>query len=196
MLGKFGIRQIWAGPEFDLILNRDNELATREFTYMNWFELEGGGWFGFQVQRTSERLDEDFEIRDDVTIPVDEYHFNSFRASINTDDTKMVSLQIRYKFWRVLRWGKRVGFDIGPDFKPNGHFSFEPRFQFNRVTLPAGSFNASIFGARVSCSFSTRFFTKLFAQWNSDSNVISTNFLLNYISPPRQRLLPRLQPNL
>ena len=183
MLAKFGIRQIWAGPEFDFILNRDNELATREFTYMNWFELEGGGWFGFQAQRTFERLDEDFEIRDDITIPVDEYHFNSFRVSINTDDSKKVSLRLGTNFGGFFD-GERVGFDIGPDFKPNGHFSFEPRFQFNRVTLPAGSFNASIFGTRVSCSLSTRFFTKVFAQWNSDSGVISTNFLLNYIYRP------------
>ncbi len=183
MLSKFGIRQIWAGPEFDLILNRDNELATREFTYVNWFELEGGGWFGFQAQRTSERLDEDFEIRDDITIPIDEYHFNSFRASINTDDTNTFSVRLGANFGGFFD-GRRVGFDIGPDFKPNGHFSLEPRFQFNRVTLPAGSFNASIFGARVSYSFSTRFFTKLFAQWNSDSHVISTNFLLNYIYRP------------
>ena len=183
MLAKFGIRQIWAGPEFDFILNRDNELATREFTYMNWFELEGGGWFGFQAQRTFERLDEDFEIRDDITIPVDEYHFNSFRVSINTDDSKMVSLQLGTNFGGFFD-GERVGFDVGPDFKPNGNFSFEPRFQFNRVTLPAGSFNASIFGTRVSYSFSTRFFTKLFAQWNSDSEVFSTNVLLNYIYRP------------
>ena len=183
MLSKFGIRQIWAGPEFDFILNRDNELATREFTYMNWFELEGGGWFGFQAQRTFERLDEDFEIRDDITIPVDEYHFNSFRVSINTDDSKMVSLQLGTNFGGFFD-GERVGFDIGPDFKPNGHFSLEPRFQFNRVTLPAGSFNASIFGTRVSYSFSTRFFTKLFAQWNSDDKVVSANFLLNYIYRP------------
>ena len=182
-LGKFGIRGIWAGPEFDLILNRNNELATREFRYMNWFELEGGGWVGFQAQRTFERLDEDFEIRDDLTIPIGEYHFNSFRASISTDDTKMVSIQLGTNFGDFFD-GERVGFDIGPDFKPNGHFSFEPRFQFNRVTLPEGSFDASIFGARVSYAFSTRFFTKLFAQWNSDDGVISTNFLLNYIYRP------------
>ena len=183
IISKFGIRGIWAGPEFDLILNRDNELATREFRYVNWFELEGGGWFGFQAQRTFERLDEDFEIRDDITIPIGEYHFNSFRASINTDDSKIVSLRLGTNFGDFFD-GERVGFDIGPDFKPNGHFSFEPRFQFNRVTLPAGSFNASIFGARASYAFTTRFFTKLFAQWNSDDNVISTNFLLNYIYRP------------
>ena len=182
-LGKFGIRRIWAGPEVDFILNQDNELETREVTYMNWFELEGGGWFGFQAQRTFERLDEDFEIRDDITIPVGEYHFNSFRASINTDDTKKVSVQLGTNFGDFFD-GERLGFDIGPNFKPNGRFSFEPRFQFNRVTLPAGSFNASIFGARLSYSFSTRFFTKLFAQWNSDDDVISTNFLLNYIYRP------------
>ncbi len=183
LLSKFGIRGIWAGPEFDLVLNRNNELATREFRYMNWFELEGGGWVGFQAQRTLERLDEDFEIRDDIIIPVDEYHFNSFRASISTDDTKMFSLQLGTNFGDFFD-GERVGFDIGPDFKPNGHFSFEPRFQFNRVNLPAGSFNASIFAARVSYAFTTRFFTKLFAQWNSDDGTIATNFLLNYIYRP------------
>ena len=183
MLAKFGVRQIWAGPEFDFILNRDNELATREFTYVNWFELEGGGWFGFQAQRTIENLDDDFDIRDDITIPVGEYHFNSFRVSVNTDDTKIVSLQLGTNFGDFFD-GKRVSFDIGPDFKPNGHFSLEPRFLFNRVTLPAGSFDASIFGARVSYSLSTRFFTKLFAQWNTDSHVVSANFLLNYIYRP------------
>ena len=73
---------------------------------------------------------------------------------------------------------------LDPTSNRMGTSVLSPRFQFNRVTLPAGSFNASIFGARVSYAFTTRFFTKLFAQWNSDDNVISTNFLLNYIYRP------------
>ena len=33
-------------------------------------------------------------------------------------------------------------------------------------------------------SFTTGLFAKLFAQWNADTNVVSTNFLINYIYRP------------
>jgi hypothetical protein len=52
------------------------------------------------------------------------------------------------------------------------------------VTLPASSFNVNVLGSRASYSFSTTLFAKLFAQWNSERDVISTNFLLNYIYRP------------
>ncbi|MCH8293930.1 carbohydrate binding family 9 domain-containing protein [Candidatus Poribacteria bacterium] len=182
-INKLGIRRIWTGPEFDIVLNEDNDLETRNITLSNWFEFERGGWISFQAQRTFERLDEEFEIRDEFIIPVGEYHFNSFRTSISTDDSKKISARVGANFGDFFN-GERRGFDVGIDFRPNGRFSLEPRFQFNRVTLPDGSFNASIFGARMGYSFSTALFAKLFAQWNSDSDVVSTNFLLNYIYRP------------
>ena len=63
-LGKFGIRQIYTGPEFDFILNQDNQLETQEITLTNYFRFESGSYIGFLPKRTTERLDEDFEIRD------------------------------------------------------------------------------------------------------------------------------------
>ena len=39
-------------------------------------------------------------------------------------------------------------------------------------------------GGRVGYSFSTDLFTKLYVQWNSDRNLITTNFLVNYIYSP------------
>ncbi|MFQ6039911.1 MAG: DUF5916 domain-containing protein [Candidatus Poribacteria bacterium] len=183
----FGIRRIWFGPEFDYILNQDNKLETSDISLVNWFELERGGWLSFSVQRTFERLDEDFEIREGIIIPIGEYHFNSFRPMISTGESRKVSGELRVNFGDFFN-GERRGFDIGASFKPNGRFSLESQYEFNRVTLPDGSFNANALSSRVNYSFSTTLFAKLFAQWNSDSNVISTNFLLNYIYRPGSNL--------
>ena len=105
------------------------------------------------------------------------------RVSIGTDDSKKIFGNFSVHFGNFYN-GQRRGFELRPSFKPNGHFSIETQYLFNRVTLPGESFNANVFGARVSYSFSTSLFTKLFAQWNSDDDVIITNFLLNYIYRP------------
>jgi hypothetical protein len=80
--------------------------------------------------------------------------------------------------------GTRRGFDLRFDIRLTGRFSLEPRYEFNRVTLPEGSFDTNIFGSRISYSFSTDLFTKFFVQWNSDRNLVTTNFLVNYIYQP------------
>ena len=181
---KFGIRRIWTGPEFDLILNRDGDLETRSIRYSNWFELERGGRLQFGVRQTAEHLEEDFEIRDGVIIPIDEYSFTSARVGIQTDESKMLAAEFDVDFGQFYN-GNRRGFDIGATFKPSGRFALDSEYEFNRVTLPGEEpFNVNVFGGRFAYSFSTQLFAKLFAQWNSDDNVISTNFLLNYIYRP------------
>ncbi|MCZ6677136.1 MAG: hypothetical protein O7E52_07775 [Candidatus Poribacteria bacterium] len=182
-LGKFGIRQIYTGPAFDFILNQDNQLETREITLTNYFRFENGSYIGILPKQTKERLDEDFEIRPGIIIPQGEYSFNEMMIRGSTDDTKALAGRVSVNFGNFYN-GKRWGFTVNAGFKPNGRFGIEPLFQFNRVTLPRDTFNASIFGARMGYSFSTTLFAKVFAQWSSDNNVISTNFLLNYIYRP------------
>ena len=181
---KFGVRRIFMGPDVDYILNQDDELETREFSLTNWIQLEQGNWINLEIRRTSEFLDEDFEIRDDVIIPVGDYDLMSIRTMINTDEGRTVSGRFGANYGSFFN-GTRRGFDIQVNFKPSGRLAFETRYQFNRVDLPNETpFNVNVFGSRIVYSFSTKLFAKLFAQWNSDDDVISTNFLLNYIYRP------------
>ena len=180
---KLGIRRAWIGPELDFIFDRDNELETREITFSNFFRFENGSFIAFLPKHTFERLDEEFEIREDIVIPVGEYSFSELRTLVFTDDSRMLAGRLSVNFGNFYN-GNRRGFSLEGSFKPNGRFSIEPQFQFNRVMLPDKAFNVSIFGSRLSYSFSTSLFVKLFAQWNSDRDVISTNFLLNYIYRP------------
>ena len=181
---KFGVRRIFMGPDVDYIFNQDDELETREFSLTNWIQLEQGNWINLEIRRTSEFLDEDFEIRDDVIIPVGDYDLTSIRTMIDTDEGRKVSGRFGANYGSFFN-GTRRGFDIQVNFKPSGRLAFETRYQFNRINLPNETpFNVNVFGSRIVYSFSTQLFAKLFAQWNSDDEVISTNFLVNYIYRP------------
>ena len=178
----FGIRQIEIGPEVEFVLNRDNELETREFVIDNGFELESGDSIGFQARHTTEHLEEAFPIQDAV-IPSGDYNFTWFQASIHSSSSRKVFGDLRVEFGEFYH-GTRRGIGVDAIIKPNVRLSIQPLLEFNRVSLPSESFNASIFAGRVSYSFSTTLFTKLFAQWSSDRDAVSTNFLINYIYRP------------
>ena len=181
---KFGVRRIFMGPDVDYILNEDDELETREFSLTNWIQLEQGNWINLEIRRTSEFLDEDFEIRDDVIIPIGDYDLTSIRTMIDTDEGRKISGRFGGNYGTFFN-GTRRGFDVQVNFKPSGRLAFETRYQFNRVDLPNETpFNVNVFGSRIVYSFTTTLFAKLFAQWNSDDGVISANFLFNYIYRP------------
>ena len=180
---KFGIREIQVGPEIDYILTQENELETREITFGGRIELDNGERITLQAKRTEEYLEEEFDVYDDVIIPIGKYEFNSFRVMAETDESKMFAGQFGVEVGDFYD-GTSRGFSIDGKFKPNGRFVVETQYQFARVELPADSFNANVLASRAVYSFSTRFFAKLFAQWNSADDVVSTNFLLNYIYRP------------
>ena len=178
----YGFRRMWAGPEIDIILNSDNALETRTFIWSTWLELETNGWGGLRIYRNFENLTEDFEIREGIIIPSGEYSYNNYSLMLNAEG-KVFNGRVGFNIGDFYN-GTRRGFDIRLDLRLTGRFSLEPRYEFNRVTLPQGAFNTNVFGGRAGYSFSTDLFTKLYVQWNSDRNLVTTNFLVNYIYSP------------
>ena len=180
--GKFGIREIQIGPEIDLILTQDNEVETQEITFDTRFSFETGDDIGFQLKNTTENLNEEFLIQD-ISIPVEDYNFTSFRTSIRTSSSRMITARLQVEIGEFYS-GTRRGFSIEATVRPTARFSIEPFIEFNRITLTDEEFDANAFGGRVGYSFSTTLFTKLFTQWSTDTDIISANFLVNYIYRP------------
>ncbi|MXV73364.1 carbohydrate binding family 9 domain-containing protein [Candidatus Poribacteria bacterium] len=179
---KFGVREIQIGPEIDLVLTQANELETREITFETQFEFETGDDIGFEVKNTTEHLDMGFTLQEGE-IPEGDYTFTSFQASIRTSSSRMIGARLQVEFGEFYS-GTRRGFSIDATARPNAKLSIEPFIEFNRITLPDAEFDANAFGGRVSYSFSTILFTKLFTQWSTDTDVLSANFLVNYIYRP------------
>ena len=179
---KFGVREIQIGPEIDLVLTQENELETREITFETQFEFETGDDIGFEVKNTTEHLDMGFTLQEGE-IPEGDYTFTSFQASIRTSSSRMIGARLQVEFGEFYS-GTRRGFSIDATARPNAKLSIEPFIEFNRITLPDEEFDANAFGGRVSYSFSTTLFTKLFTQWSTDADILSANFLVNYIYRP------------
>ena len=179
---KFGIREIQIGPEIDLVLTQANELETQEITFDTQFEFETGDDIGFEVKNTIENLDVGFNLQGEE-IPEGDYNFTSFQVSGRTSSSRMISGQLQVEFGEFYS-GTRRGFLIDATARPTAKLSIEPFIEFNRITLLGEEFDANAFGGRVSYSFSTILFTKLFTQWSTDRDVLSANFLVNYIYRP------------
>ncbi len=179
---KFGIREIQIGPEIDLVLTQENELETQEITFDLQFEFKTGDNISFEIKNTTENLGRDFWIQS-VSIPVDDYNFTSFQVSGQTSSSRMITGQLQVGFGEFYS-GQRRGFLIDVIARPTAQLSLEPFIEFNRITLPNQEFDANALGGRVGYSFFTTLFAKLFAQWSTNRDVLSTSFLLNYIYRP------------
>lgn len=179
---KFGIREIQIGPEVDIVLTQANELETQEITFDTDFEFKTGDDIGFQVKNTIENLDVGFNLQGQE-IPEGDYNFTSFQVSGRTSSSRMIAAQVQVEFGEFYS-GTRRGFLIDAIARPTARLSIEPFIEFNRITLLGEEFDANAFGGRVGYSFSTTLFAKLFSQWSTDRDVLSANFLLNYIYRP------------
>ena len=189
---RFGIRQIWTGPEANYILNHDNELEEWNISYTNWFEFDSGDYILFNGRRTFERLNDVFDFRDGVEIPIGDYSSNSYNVRLSSSDSRPISTTIGGGLEDFYEGEVRRAY-IQTTVKPNGHISVSAQYQFNQVVdLPTTYFTdgnprpvyVNLFRGRFDYSFTTGLFAKLFAQWNADTNVVSTNFLINYIYHP------------
>ena len=180
---KYGIRELWSGPEVNYILNQDNELDRWNLSYTHWTSFATNDSLMFSFKRMFERLDEDFEIREEVIIPIGEYQFSSVGGRFSTSDSRMISFTTGFELGNFYN-GQIRRFYVDGNLKPNVQISISVDYEFNRVNLPDNSFEANLFSGRLNYSFSTTLFAKLYAQWNTETDIITTNFLINYIYRP------------
>ena len=189
---RFGIRQIWTGPEVNYILNHDNELEEWNISYTNWFEFDSGDYILFNGRRTFESLNDVFDFREGVEIPIGDYQSTSYHVRLSSSDSRLISTTLGGGLEDFYEGEVRRAY-IQTTVKPNGHISVSAQYQFNQVVdLPTAYFTdgnprpvyVNLFRGRFDYSFTTGLFAKLFAQWNADTNVVSTNFLINYIYHP------------
>ena len=192
--GKFGITQRprgripWVrefGPEVSLeyITNNDNKLETRnlesDFTTM----FNDGGFFRISYDRQFERLDEDFEIRDGINIPIGDYEWDQFSVFYRSDSSRMLSFNGSYTtggFWG----GDRNQYRGGVQFQPNYKFTTELNMTRNVVDLPAGDFTVDLVGINANYSFSKRMFLNALVQYNSEDNEMVSNIRYNFMYKP------------
>ncbi len=129
------------------------------------------------------RIDEAFDLTDDVSIPPGDYDAGSFGWFARTSSNRPVFLASN---------GTYAQYFGGTLFTANGsltatlnrHFSLTGGYTYNDVDTPYGAFRADIGSLRLSYAFSTNLFANALIQYNSLDNKVSANVRINFIHSP------------
>lgn len=144
------------------------------------FTLESGEFFEFNIQRTADRLEEDFNIFNGTIIPQGLYWWTNFEIQFETNSSRPISGWIFYK-WGDFYNGKRDVFSVELVNKLSKHLQISADYTRNYITLPNGSFTTHEVSSKIIYNYSTTLSSSLYAQWNNDDNELNFNFRIHWI---------------
>ena len=173
------IRMFSLGPRFTYLTDRDNTLQSRDFEFSAFVNLEVGDWFGGRYRHRYELLDEAFAIRDNREIPPGAYEFGSYQFNFFANSSRRLSGRASYEYGDFFN-GIRHRVSTEAVWRLNARLGVKGQGEFNRISLPDGTFNTHLFGHRFLYSFSPDLFVRGFLQWNSAQELVGGNFLFNY----------------
>jgi len=180
--GVLGIRRLVFKPvdvEYYWDTNNVPESAFWEWRPLG-FTTESGEFFEFNIQRTFDRLDADFEVFNGVIIPKGRYHYTHYEIQFETNSSRLLSGGVFYN-WGDYYTGRRKALYASGTLKANRHLSLSADFSTNRIELFRGSFTTRELGAWIGYAFSTLLDTRIFVQWNNKDQQVNLNFRLHWI---------------
>lgn len=129
------------------------------------------------------RIDESFELGNDVEVPAGDYDLWQAFLFANTSSHRPVVLGTE-SFVQGTFGGHMVSLNGTLTIKPNANVGVTTRYNHNIVDVPNGAFTANVVSVRLSYAFSTRLFTNALLQYNDLDNSVSANIRLNFIHTP------------
>ena len=180
--GVLGIRRLEFKPvdvEYYWDINNVPESAFWEWRPLG-FATESGEFFEFNIQRTFDRLDEDFTVFEGVVVPRGKYHYTHYEIQFETNSSRTISSGVFFN-WGKYYTGSRRTLAASATLKPNKYLSLSADYTTNWVDLASGSFNSRELGGQIRYAFSTLLNTSLFAQWNNEDRQVNLNFRLHWI---------------
>lgn len=178
----YNIRGADLNLEGSYMVDHENELLNWRSAVGGGAYLDSGDGFHFGVSRSFDRVDEPFEV-EDAEIPAGEYEMTGLGGEFGTSDIRSFSIFSGGNYGDFFH-GKCLGLHVESRWRATYQLAVEARYGYNYVDLPDTEFSTNVVGTRISYSLNTRFFTKLFSQWNDSSDRASVNFLIHYIYQP------------
>jgi CBS domain-containing protein len=129
------------------------------------------------------RLDEGFDLSDDVFVPTGDYDLWQIAIFANTSFNRPVTFA-GDAFIQGIYDGNITTASGNLGFTPNANVSITLRYTRNWVDVPDGSFIADIAAIRMTYAFSTRLVANALLQYNSLDNALSANVRLNFVHSP------------
>jgi len=181
---RFHIRQMFEEFETLYITDLNNKWESYEvFTApVNW-RFESGDRFEFNFIWQGEKLDEPFEISNEVSIPIGSYEWRRYRFEVQTAEKRKVH--------GIVTWGfgdfydgtlNRIEYD--GFWNPSSLLSFEVLGEHDHGVLKEGTFTEDLVGTRVGVNFSPDLQVSSFLQYDTESKSFGTNTRMRWTIRP------------
>ena len=146
-------------------------------------EWNSGESFTVFYTRGFTRLDEGFDIGDDVPVPPGDYDTDFYGWFAGTSQNRAVVLNSTGFFQNI--YDGRVSTISGDlNFNPTANLAVTLGFTHNKVSVPAGELAADLARVRLGYSFSTKVTFNALVQYNDQDDELSANFRFNFIHRP------------
>ncbi len=150
-------------------------------------ELENTDTWDIQYTRRFEFLDSDFEIAQDVVIPVGEYNFEAVRTTYSLSQQHRLSGRLSAEYGSFFD-GDRTAIGYSGRIEMSPRFSLEPSLSQNWVDLVDGDFTTQLVTVRAILTPSARSALSSLMQYNSRNNAWSSNVRFRWEYSPGSEL--------
>jgi hypothetical protein len=181
--GRLGLRRLDTFLGWDYVVRSDGLLQDRALGVGFNQEFESGESLLAFHERRFTRLDESFNLTDDVTVGAGDYDTWTLAWFFNSSSNRPVAIGSQGSIQHVYD-GSIVTVGVTTTVAAGSHLSFTAGYTHNVVDIPAGAFTARLGSLRLSYAFSTRLVANALLQYNSLDNVLSANVRLNLIHRP------------
>jgi hypothetical protein len=182
------IRKFVYQGSFENIRNVAGRLDTRRYLADTALEFQNADRVSLNYTNSFERLPAPFRIARGVTLPVGEYHFDTWRANYNMGQQRPMSANLTLEAGRFYDGHKTTVTMARGRVPLMRQLSAEPTYSYNRVSLVEGRFTTHLAGSRLTYSMTPLMFASALIQFNSGTRTISTNARLRWEYQPGSEL--------
>jgi len=136
------------------------------------FILKSGDTFEFNLQQSFDRIDEPFNLSDNISIGSGKYYMHAYEFQISTE-----ILYNKGTFYNgnIEKTAILFGLNI------NKHFNLTQQYENNLIEIDTKIDNIQQFISTLSYAFNTKFNISLLSQYNSEEDQLLSNFRIHWI---------------
>jgi len=139
-----------------------------------------GDFVEFNIIRNYDRLEEEFEIFEDVVIPIGEYWDSRYEVQFYSFTGRKLFIGGSVSTGGFYT-GTRSEGSVMSRWTLSRKMNISLDWTVNQLTLPEGDFTTHETGGRVEYSFNPKLYTSIYGQWNNEDDEILINYRVNWI---------------
>ncbi len=144
------------------------------------FILKSGDSFQFHIKQTYDNLMEEFELVDDLIIPINDYWMHQTKMEFSSYDARKIWFEAEI-MWGGFYTGTIQNYQLELGLNVNKHLNLTSTYSYNLVELPATSIKTHELATQINYAFNPRLNLALFSQYNSLDELLFFNFRLHWI---------------